>query len=179
MKIVAFAASISPVSINNQLVSHATRVLKDKIIPDAEIEILDLNDYMMPFYRPDLEEQNGVPQQAHDFRNKFAEADAVIVSFAEHNGNYTAAYKNTFDWASRVDIKVYQGKPTILLSTSPGRGGGKSVMGHALNSAEFFGMDVLGSLSVPSFNHVFDKDNGELTNEGLASELLSLLQKLN
>ena len=178
MKILAFAASISPVSINNQLVRYAASVIRDKVSPQANIEFLDLNDYMMPFYRPDIEEQNGVPQQAHDFRAKISEADAIMISFAEHNGFYTAAYKNTFDWASRIDGKVYQNKPTILLATSPGRGGASNVLALAAKSAEHFGMDVLGHLSVPSFNHSFDKENNQLTDTHLDAKLLAILELL-
>ena len=178
MKIIAFAASISPFSINNQLVKYAASVIESDIIPDADVEILDLNDYMMPFYRPDLEEEQGVPQEAKDFYAKISEADAVIVSFAEHNGSYTAAYKNTFDWTSRLDIKVYQDKPTILLSTSPGRGGAKSVMGMALNSAGHFGMNVLANVSVPSFNHVFDKASGAISDLEIDAEFKIALGEL-
>ncbi|MBT8448527.1 MAG: NAD(P)H-dependent oxidoreductase [Gammaproteobacteria bacterium] len=178
MKILAFAASISPVSINNQLIHYAASVIKEKISPQANIEFLDLNDYMMPFYRPDVEETDGVPQLAHNFRAKISEADVIMISFAEHNGSYSAAYKNTFDWASRIDVKVYQNKPTILLATSPGRGGASNVLAMAVKSAEHFGMDVLGNLSVPSFNHSFDKENNQLTDIHLDAKLLAILESL-
>gem|GEM_PF-3746323 len=31
---------------------------------------------------------------AHDFLAKLESADALVISFAEHNGSYSAAYKN-------------------------------------------------------------------------------------
>ena len=61
-------------------------------------------------------ERDGIPELAHDFFDKIGAADAVLISFAEHNGFYTAAYKNIFDWASRIDMRVYQDKPAVLLS---------------------------------------------------------------
>ena len=90
-------------------------------------------------------------------------------------GNYTVAYKNLFDWASRADREVYQGKPIVMLSTSPGPGGAKSVLALARESAHFFEGQVKAALSVPSFYENFDQDKGELTNPQLISELTAAL----
>ena len=113
MKVLALAASSSRQSINKQLANYAAGLLTD-----AEIELLDINDYEMALYSSDREEESGIPQLAHDFREKIAQADAVVIAFAEHNGSYTAAFKNLFDWTSRIDMKVYQSKPMVMLATS-------------------------------------------------------------
>ena len=91
---------------------------------------------------------------------KIAEADALVISFAEHNGSYSAAYKKIFDWCSRISTKVYQGKATILLATSPGPGGAASVLAAATGSAPYFAADLKGSLSVPRFYDNFDTQKG-------------------
>ena len=70
MKILAFAASSSSKSINKQLVNHAADVLKTSIIKDAEVEILDINDYEMPIYSSDREEEGGIPDLAHQLDRK-------------------------------------------------------------------------------------------------------------
>ena len=88
------------------------------------------------------------------------------------------AYKNIFDWASRIDKEVYQGKPAVLLGTSPGPGGAQSVLSLAEGSAGFFAMDVKATLSVPSFNDNFDVEKGELTNPELAEQLKRALASL-
>ena len=157
MKVLAFAASNSSTSINRQLVGHAVSRLSG-----ATVELLDINDYEMPLYSSDRESAGGIPQLAHDFKRKIAEADLVIISFAEHNGSYTAAYKNLFDWCSRTDGKVYQGKRMLLLATSPGASGAQSVLSTATTSMPHFGGEVLGSLSIPSFYDHFDVENGVL-----------------
>jgi len=156
MRVLAFAASTSRNSINRQLLDHAIRVLTTDIAPDVEVETIDLIDYEMPIFSVDREAEDGIPQEAHDLFAKIGASDAVLVSFAEHNGYYTAAYKNTFDWMSRIDIKVYQGKPTVMLATSPGPRGGRNVLKTAVTSAPFFGNDVRGELSVPSFGDNFE-----------------------
>ena len=99
----------------------------------------------------------------------------MLISYAEHNGNYTVAYKNLFDWATRKDREVYKGKPTVMLSTSPGPGGAQSVLGMARDSAQFFAGNVVASLSVPSFYDNYDADKAELTNAELVAALNAAL----
>jgi chromate reductase, NAD(P)H dehydrogenase (quinone) len=174
MKIVAFAASNSQQSINKQLVTYAA-----SLIDDAETEILDLNDYELPLFSVDKEEELGQPQAAADFLAKLGTADAILISFAEHNGSYTAAYKNLFDWCSRINPKVFQNKPMVLIATSPGRRGGASVLGAAVASAPFFSGEVKANLSIPSFNENFDTASGKLNNSDMDTALREAIKALS
>ncbi len=173
MKVLAFAASSSSKSINKVLANYAA-----SLVDGAEFELLDINDYEMPIYSQDREEELGQPQAAKDFFQKLGDADAIIISFAEHNGTYTAAYKNLFDWTSRIDMKVFQGKPVVYLATSPGPGGAQSVLAAAVNSAQFFAADVRASLSIPSFYDNFDMESQKLTNAELEASLREAVAKL-
>lgn len=173
MKILAFAASNSTQSINRQLLSFA-----GTLIEDADIEWLDINDYEMPLYSSDREAASGIPDEARRFYQKIGAADALLISFAEHNGSYTAAYKNLYDWTSRIDMKVYQDKPTVMLSTSPGAGGAANVLAAATTSAPFFGANLRASMSVPSFFENFDVQTQQLTDIGLVQRLQSVLSDL-
>lgn len=174
MKLLAFAATNSQQSINRALVTYAA----SQVNAD-EVEILDLNDFEMAIYSIDRENASGIPEQAQLFFDKIGQADTVLISFAEHNGTYTAAYKNIFDWASRINQKFYQQKPVIMLATSPGPGGAKNVLDTAVTSAPFFDANVVGSLSIPSFYENFDLEKQTLINEELNSQLISLVTKLN
>ncbi|MEP2880130.1 MAG: NAD(P)H-dependent oxidoreductase [Roseibium sp.] len=178
MKILAFAATSSRQSINKQLVQAAADIVTSDLDQLAEIEILDLNDYEMPIYSIDRENEGGIPEEAKRFYEKIGAADAVIISYAEHNGTYTAAFKNVFDWASRISMKVFQGKPQIILSASMGPGGAASVLKSALGSAGFFGADVRGSLSVGPFGEKFDIEAGTLTDDALNESLREALKAL-
>ncbi|ASP37595.1 NADPH-dependent FMN reductase [Bacterioplanes sanyensis] len=177
MKVLAFAATNSKASINKQLVSHAGQLLQANT--GAQVELLDLNDFEMPIYSVDREAEHGIPEPAQAFFDRISAADALLISFAEFNGNYTSAYKNLFDWASRIDQKVYQNKPTVLLATSPGAGGAQSVLGIAAGSAPYFAMEVKAQLSVPSFYDNFDQQAGELNNDELAAQLKTALASLH
>ncbi len=174
MKLLAFAASSSSKSINKTLANYAA-----SLVADAEVEILDINDFEMPIFSSDREEQLGQPQQAKEFYAKLGSADAIIVSFAEHNGSYTAAYKNLFDWTSRIDMKVFQNKPVVYLATSPGPGGASTVLNAAATSAPYFAADLKGSLSIPSFYDNFDMQSGQLSNPELLDKLQSVLAQLS
>lgn len=79
---------------------------------------------------------------------------------------------------SRIEGKVFQNKPMLVMSTSLGKGGAASVLNQAKTSAPFFDAVVKGSLSVPSFHDNFDSDKGILTNAELADALKSELEKL-
>jgi len=173
MKILAFGASSSRKSINKTLASYAASLLAE-----AETEILDLNDFEIPLFSEDREAELGQPERARAFLQKLGSADAIVVSFAEHNGIYSAAYKNLFDWASRIQRDVFQHKPVVFLATSPGPGGGASVLEFATGSAHFFAAEVKGSLSIPSFYDHFDLRAGELTNPALRSQLVAIMNQL-
>lgn len=173
MKLLTFAASNSRQSINKQLAHYASSLL-----PNVEIDLLDINDFEMPLYSIDRETEFGIPQQAHDFLNRIGQADALIIAFAEHNGSYTAAYKNLFDWASRINPKVYQYKPMILLATSPGPGGANTVLNAAVTSAPYFAGEVKASLSIPSFYDNFDVVTGKITNAKLNTALITTVNSL-
>lgn len=173
MKILAFGASNSTTSINKALARFTA-----SLVPGAEVEVLDLNDFDLPTYGEDLEKEIGQPAAAKAFFDKIGSVDGVIVSFAEHNGSYTAAYKNLFDWASRIDQKVYQNKPTVFLSTSPGPGGAGSVLASAKGSAQFFGVDLKAAVSVPSFYDAFDAETGRITAPRALAELTAAAKTL-
>ena len=177
MKILAFGASSSKNSINKKLATHAANVLAT-MCEEAQVEVLDLNDYEMPLFSEDIEKEIGQPEQAHQFLKKIEETDVLIISFAEHNGSYSAAYKNVFDWATRILPKVYQEKPAVILATSPGARGGGNVLEMALNGLPRFKADIKGSLSVPSFEENFDSEKMELSNVELRDALIKVVSSL-
>ena len=159
-KIVAFGASSSKKSINKDLAAYAASTIED-----AEAIVLDLNDFEMPIYSIDYENDNGIPEKAYKFKEVLKNADGIVISFAEHNSVYTAAFKNIFDWISRVEKIVWYNKPMFLLSTSDGDRGAKTVLEIAYNRMSFGNPHKIPIFSLPNFNKNFDKDNGIINNE--------------
>ena len=171
-KIIAFGASSSKTSINKQLATFTANKFQN-----VSVEILDLNDYEMPIYSVDKQAENGIHPLAQEFYAKIGSADLIVISFAEHNGNFSSAFKNILDWSSRINAKTFQEKPMLLLATSPGARGGSSVLDIATKRFPFQGGIVKGSFSLPSFNDNFDAEKG-ITNEELKNQLLEIVNSI-
>lgn len=170
MKIIAFGASPSKKSINKRLATYASSLFEN-----AEVEVLDLNAYQMPIFSVDVEEYIGKHPLAQMFLDKIASADILVVSLAENNGNYSAAFKNVFDWCSRIQKRVFQDKPMLLMATSTGANGAVIVLGIAKNAFPFYGGNVKATFSLPSFDANFDSEKGEISNLELRKELQKLI----
>ena len=171
-KIIAFGGSSSRNSINKQLAVYVANLFSN-----VEVEVLDLNDFEMPLFSVDKERENGIHPLAEDFYAKIGSADFIVLSLAEHNGAYSSAFKNTLDWASRINNKTFQQKPMLLLATSPGARGGGSVLDIATKRFPFQGAEVKGSFSLPTFYENFDAVNG-IINQKLKNQLLQIINAI-
>lgn len=168
-KIIALGGSNSKNSINKELAQYTANQ-----ITNSETIVADLNDFELPLYGIDLEKEKGIPDNAKKLNILIKEADGVVISMAEHNGSYTAAFKNTIDWLSRINQKVWKDKPIFLMATSPGGRGGATVLDTAKTAFPFFGSNVIADFSLPSFYDNYSKDgikNADL-NETLNQKIL-------
>lgn len=163
-KVIVFAGSNSRESINKQLATYASGLLEN-----TTIDILDLNDYSLPVFSVDLEKEQGIPENAIKFLDKIKSSNGVIISLAEHNGAYSAVFKNLFDWMSRAEQKTFLNKPMLLMAASPGGRGGASVLAIAKDRFPRHDANIIADFSLPSFEANFSK--GKLINEDLNEEL--------
>jgi len=170
-KVIALGGSNSKNSINKTLAVHAANMLKD-----TDVKVLDLNEYELPLYGIDLENENGIPQDAHNLLKEIKEADGVVLSLAEHNGAYSTAFKNAYDWMSRVDGKLWSEKPMLLMATSPGARGGATVLEIAKGRFPYMGGNIVSDLSFPSFFDNFKE--GVIADENLNKQLQNAVDKL-
>jgi chromate reductase len=171
MKIIAFAGSNSQQSINKHLAAYAANQFEN-----AVVEVLDLNDFEMPLFSVDLEREIGQHEIAKLFLKKIESADILVVSLAENNGNYSVAFKNVFDWSSRIAKDVFQQKPMLLMATSPGPRGGAPVLEIAKTAFPRYGAQVKGLFSLPSFNENFDLEKNEISNPEFDNELKTIVK---
>ncbi len=174
MKIVAFGASNSKNSINKKLATYVSHLFEN-----AEVEVLDLNDFAIPLFSVDLEKEIGQPQQAKDFLDKIASADMLVVSMAENNSNYTAAFKSLFDWASRINGKVFQQKPMLLMATSPGGRAGANVLEIAKNAFPRYGADIKATFSLPLFDENFDLEQHKISNPEFDNQIKDIVRNFS
>lgn len=161
-KVIAFGGSSSKVSINKQLASYAAHKIED-----VAVEVLDLNDFELPLYSIDYENENGIPLAAELFLKAIKSSQGIVLSLTEHNGAYSTAFKNIYDWMSRIDSKLWSNIPMLLMATSPGARGGASVLAIALGQFKHMGGFVVSSFSLPTFHIHFSE-------EGIKDRELSL-----
>lgn len=158
-KILVFGASNSKRSINKIFAIYAASQLQK-----VEITIADLNDYAAPLYSIDSEKNHGVDENVMRFYRLIQANDAIVMSLAEHNGLHTSAFKNLWDWLSRVPMgkpmNIWGDKPMFLLSTSPSRRLMSNVLKVSLEMFPHFGANIIANFHLPSFNHYFN--NGEI-----------------
>jgi len=165
IKIIAFGASSSKNSINKKLASFVA----NKIAPE-EATIIDLNDFEMPIYSEDRHSDEGVPKKALEFKKIINESNGLVISLAEHNGSYTSAFKNIYDWISVIEKTVWGNKPILLMSTSDGARGGKSVLETALSRLSRQSNFDIPHFILPNFSENFSEEFG-ITNQTLLNEL--------
>ena len=139
------------------------------MVDNADVEILDLNDFDVPLFGVDLESEMGHPQNAIKFLEHIRNADGILVSLAEHNGAYSSVFKNLFDWMSRVEQKTFMEKPMLLMATSPGGRGGASVLAIAKDRFPRHNAKIIAEYSLPSFGSNFSDE--KIVNEDLNNEL--------
>lgn len=156
-KVIAFGASNSPSSINKKLAVFTANQLKDVVV-----SILDLNDFELPVYSPALERDSGVPDEAKAFATHIKNCDGIVVSLAEYNGLHTSAFKNLWDWMSRIPMEkpmnIWGNKPMFLLSTSPSKRPTSNVLRVSKELFPHFGANIITDFHLPSFNHFFNKE---------------------
>ncbi|MBT8220695.1 MAG: NAD(P)H-dependent oxidoreductase [Bacteroidia bacterium] len=169
-KILVFGASNSSTSINQKFAMYVAQKLDG-----AEIHEVRITDYELPMFGVDLEKEVGRHPSATKFLDHISVCDGIILSLAEHNSNYTAAFKNLIDWSSRITGKIWQEKPMLALSTSPGKRGGAGAMNILLNTAKYMGGNIVAHFSLPAYNQAFGED-GHLADEEQRESLKAQLR---
>ena len=170
-KILAFTGSNSTNSLNHKLLKYASSLIKNN-----EVNVIDLNDYNAPMYSIQLQKENGFPEEIIKLNELIQEYNAFIVAVPEHNGMMPAFFKNIMDWLSRLDRKLFHGKPILLLSTSPGKSGGSRGLKILELFIGYFAGSVAGTFSLPNFNENFDTVSNQIKDKTKNTELTELLE---
>jgi len=123
-RILAFAGALRTQSWNKKLIRIGANVARDA---GAEVDLIDLRDYPMPFCDGDIEASDGLPPQARELKALMLAHDALLLSCPEYNSSISGVLKNTIDWVSRPrpnEPSAFKGKIAGLLAASPGNLGG-------------------------------------------------------
>jgi chromate reductase len=173
-RILAFSGSNHSKSINQQLVNYTASLIKE-----IKVEILNPYQWNIPIYSIDMDPDQ-TPTEITQLIELIKNHDGFIISSPEHNGSTPAFFKNIIDWLSRRSKNVFENKPMLLMSASPGKSGGvnnRKLLEHLL---PYLGANIAATYSLSSFyqNMQNGKINEDLIEE-LKKELNTFLQLIN
>lgn len=179
VKVLAFSASTRENSLNQKLVDEAARIATEK---GAKVTLVSLKDFVFPMYDPDDEAKQGMPEVVKKFRKLLIENDAVIIGSPEYNGSVSALLKNLIDWSSRSENvsssrEAFKGKKFLILSASPGQGGGARGLVHLKQIIENIGGAVTAQVTLPDSYSAFD-DQGHIKNPAAQAQLKQAVSTL-
>ena len=180
MKILVFAGSTRANSLHKKLALVAAEQLRGL---GLETTVVDLKDFPMPMYDGDVESEAGLPPHAKAFRELVRAHDALAIASPEYNGSFPAVIKNVIDWISRphageLPLTAFRGKKAILLSTSPGPGGGKRGLRHLRELLDMIGVEVLpAQVTIPKATAAFGA-SGELLQDDDRQSLRAAAEEL-
>jgi chromate reductase len=168
--VVVIVGSVRKESLNLKL-AHVLAALA----PDTlKLEIVPVGG--LPLYNPDLEATP--PPEWTAFKARIRQADAVLFVTPEHNRSVPAALKNALDMASRPQAgNSWNGKPTAIISASPGAMGGFGASNHLRQSLVFLNMPAMQQPEayIGHADKLFD-DSGKLISEGTEKFLKSFVE---
>lgn len=171
-KIGVVVGSIRKNSFSGQLARNIAELLP------ADCEAVFVEIANLPLYNQDYDENS--PEVYTKFRETVKGLDGVIFVTPEHNRSFPAALKNALDIGSRpYGANVWNGKPALIVSQSPGSLGGFGANHHLRQVLAFLNMPVVQQPEVYAGNvHELLGDSGKITNQGTIDLLRSAVDTL-
>ena len=169
--VAVISGSLRTESLNRKL-AHA---LIELAPPSLKLAIVEIG--MLPLYNADYDEAD-VPAPYTVFRERMQHVDGVIFVTPEYNRSVPAPLKNAIDVGSRPYGKsVWSGKPTAVVSGSPGAIGGFGANHHLRQSFVFLDMPAMPQPEayVGGADKLFDA-GGRLSNQSTRGFLGKFMQ---
>lgn len=180
-KVLFFAGSTREGSFNKKLLSEAASLANEK---DVEVQVIDLKDFPMSIYEADLEAKSGMPANAKKIRRMMVEASTIVIASPEYNHSVSPLLVNVLAWASRSEQggssrEAFKGKKFVLLSVSPGSGGGARGLNHLVDIIEDVGGQVAKSkVSIPNAHQAFNAE-GKLKDKAQQKVLKDAMDEIS
>lgn len=181
-RILAFAGSARRESLNRKLLAVTVKAVE---AAGGQVTLVDLNEYTMPLYHGDLEDAEGMPENARRLLALMRDHAGLLVASPEYNSFITPLLKNTIDWLSRDDDDPFPGKVAAVVSASPGQIGGARSLQHARHLLLHLGCHVVPAQCILPRAHEAFTPEGALTDarsqravDALAKQLVDMTIRL-
>lgn len=152
MKIEIISGSPRQESLSVRVARYLQKHLSE--ITDAEVGIIDVRAYELPFVQKVWTSVEAVPAQWKELGERMFSADAFVLVTPEYNGSYSPAMKNLLD-----HFPKQLHKPFGIVTASPGAMGGMRASQQMITLvAALFGIVSPHMLIVPAVDKKFDAE---------------------
>lgn len=180
-KILVFAGS-NRTGAYSKLVANAA--VKTLALLGADVTRIALADYPLPIMDQDLEDEQGIPENAMKLGRLFAAHDGILIASPEYNSSIPPLLKNTIDWVSRISkddgkpFKPYAGKVVALCSSSEGNFGGARGLYHLRSVMMNVGTQIITEQCSVIHAHQAFAEDGSFHDERTAKSMQRVCQSL-
>ncbi|PJZ68109.1 hypothetical protein CH373_17990 [Leptospira perolatii] len=172
MNVLAISGSLRKNSYNSALLRSAMELQPSGMKMQISNCISEL-----PFFNPDLDSEELLPEKAKTWKHELIKADAVLIASPEYVFEIPGVLKNALDWV--VGSGELMNKPVAIWNASPGLSGGQKVHLHLGNTLTVMTATLVknASLVIPAVNKKVDRE-GNITDLDLKGLLKKSLEEL-
>jgi chromate reductase len=121
VQFLVFSASLRAGSLNTQLAELAATTVEAH---GGTVDRAAMSEFDCPSYNFDVQQGQGFPPGAEEFRRRLEACDAFVVSSPEYNASLPGTLNNAIDWVSRYQPQPFNERHGLLMSASPSMVGG-------------------------------------------------------
>ncbi|MGK7654318.1 NADPH-dependent FMN reductase [Roseovarius sp. B08] len=148
-----------------------------ELVPDGvTVTRHDIAD--IPLYNEDIKDGDTSPLPVRDLAEKLAAADAIVVVSPEYNRGTSGVLKNVIDWMSKEPNAPFSGKPTLIITQSPGATAGLTAHYNLRQVLSVINADVQSGFEIAIGGAAGKIENGKLTDDNTREFIAKQLKRL-
>jgi len=121
IRFLVFSASLRRESLNSKLAGLAAAAIATN---GGDVDVASMRDFDAPSYDQDVQNEQGFPSGAEEFRRRLEACHGFVVASPEYNASMPGVLKNAIDWVSRFHPQPFNERHGLLMSASPSMSGG-------------------------------------------------------
>jgi len=121
IRFLVFSASLRRESLNSKLAGLAAAAIATN---GGDVDVASMRDFDAPSYDQDVQNEQGFPPGAEEFRRRLEACHGFVVASPEYNASMPGVLKNAIDWVSRFHPQPFNERHGLLMSASPSMSGG-------------------------------------------------------
>ncbi len=172
VRFLVFSASLRAGSLNSCLARVAATTIEAN---GGEVDLAAMRDFDAPSYDADVQEQEGFPAGAEEFRRRLEESDAFVVASPEYNFSMPGVLKNAIDWVSRFRPQPFNEMHGMLMSASASMAGGNRGLWALRVPFEHLGARLYPDMFSLAQAHRGLDDNGQIRDAQLSERFVNTI----